>query len=341
MHIQESPKSRNYKIDTLRAIGTLLVILAHTSIPTLFSHIRTFDVVMLVWISGYSFAISYSKKRTSYKSYILKRFTKLIIPVYILITFLFLASYFVCLLLSREQLYSTSKILFSYIFDSRGIGYIWIAKVYFIIALISYLLWEFNDRISSNIVFFVFLTVALIFYQFLISFDVIRNSYFVREYMVYLIPYGCIALFGIRCYNNVQCYKIGIIYFAVLFALTQITMLFTKNSFAPGDFKYPPQIYYLSYGMLFGMLLYFVLPNKKLNCVTWFSYNSFSIYLFHIVNLLIYSVLTQLLDIKLLSSWYIEYPIIILSSVIETFLFNATKKCFLEKIYAKTKIKKQ
>lgn len=53
---------RDLKIDILRTIGILLVILAHVKLPELVRSIRSFDVVMLVFISGMSFAYSKPKK---------------------------------------------------------------------------------------------------------------------------------------------------------------------------------------------------------------------------------------------------------------------------------------
>lgn len=52
---------RDSTIDLLRVLGTLLVILAHVKIPKVMSEIRTFDVVLLVFISGMS--LKYAKHK--------------------------------------------------------------------------------------------------------------------------------------------------------------------------------------------------------------------------------------------------------------------------------------
>ncbi len=67
---------RDSRIDFLRVLGTILVIMAHTGAPTLIQNIRTFDVSMLVFISGMSFVFSY--KDISLKDYLKKRVKKLL-----------------------------------------------------------------------------------------------------------------------------------------------------------------------------------------------------------------------------------------------------------------------
>lgn len=315
---------RNYKIDMLRALGTLSVILAHTSIPSLFSHIRTFDVVMLVWISGWTFAMTYQKK-TPYKLYITKRFKKLIIPVWLLITFVFVVSYLACTLLQKNQLYSVKQIFLSYIFDNGGMGYIWIAKVYFLIALISYALYALNKKVSNDFYFLIFITVSLLLYQALVLFDSFASLYLVREYFSYLIPYGIVALLGIRCFTNQSFLKKLTIYSSVIFISCQIILIYVDKMFSPGNYKYPPQLYYLFYGLSIAILVYYLLPNKKIGIISWISINSFSIYLFHIISLLAYNMLVEIVDISLLTKWYIEYPIIVITSGFATMFWNKLK----------------
>ena len=43
-------KLRDYNIDILRAIGSLLVILAHVRPPEIILNFRSFDVILLVFI---------------------------------------------------------------------------------------------------------------------------------------------------------------------------------------------------------------------------------------------------------------------------------------------------
>lgn len=315
---KKNPIKRNHKIDWLRTIGTLLVILAHVNIPTTLSHIRTFDVVMLVWISGYSFAISYRNKKLSYGKYLLKRFQKLIIPVWILITVIFTCSFLACSRLGREQLYSVSKMFFSYLFDERGIGYIWIAKVYFLIAIISAFLYKINEKIKDNRVFLIATSALFVIYQLMISFISIKDLYLFREFLNYMVAYGLISLIGIRCYTAKNFIKSAWLYSFIGLVCLQIVVLLTDGSFSPGNYKYPPELYYIFYGLSVGILLYIFAPNSSNKIVSWFSKNSFTIYLLHILFMLIYNICHEMLDMQFLKMWYVEYPIIIFTSVLAT-----------------------
>ena len=79
---------RKLEIDILRCLGILLVISAHCAFKNaLFFEIRTFDVVLLVFISILSFQES---SRSNYCNYVKKRFVKLILPIW-----LFLTAYFI------------------------------------------------------------------------------------------------------------------------------------------------------------------------------------------------------------------------------------------------------
>lgn len=317
---------RNYKIDWLRTIGTLSVILAHMNIPTIISHIRTFDVVMLVWISGFSYALSYGNKKISYGQYLLKRFKKLIIPTWILITAVFTCSFFACLCVGREQLYSVPKMLFSYLFDERGIGYIWIAKVYFLIAAVSFFLYKINEKIRDNRIFLIVVSAILAIYQSIITFTSVKNIYLFREFLNYTLAYGIISLIGIRCYTSKKFINTVLLYSLTAYACLQVAVILKYDSFSPGNFKYPPELYYLFYGLSVGILLYIIIPNNANRIVLWFSKNSFTVYLLHILAMLAYSMCLEMIDIQLLKMWYIEYPIIVFASVFATVIINRLKQ---------------
>lgn len=52
---------RNMTVDAMRCFGLLLIILAHVSPPDTLFQIRTFDVPMMVFISGMSYFYPKSK----------------------------------------------------------------------------------------------------------------------------------------------------------------------------------------------------------------------------------------------------------------------------------------
>ena len=72
--------NRDKKVDVLKFIGTLLVILAHVNPPRILFDIRTFDVVALVFASGLTLKNIGGYK--GYCKYILKRFKRLVVPAW-------------------------------------------------------------------------------------------------------------------------------------------------------------------------------------------------------------------------------------------------------------------
>ena len=68
---------RDNKIDYVRALCSLTVIIAHVSAPAWINDIRSFDVVALVLISGMSLIHT---SNDSYSVYLWKRVKKLFVP---------------------------------------------------------------------------------------------------------------------------------------------------------------------------------------------------------------------------------------------------------------------
>lgn len=70
--------NRLKNIDLLKCIGLFCIILAHVSPPKILFQIRNFDVVLMIIVS--SFLFFYKNNNQNYKSYLYKRFKRLIIP---------------------------------------------------------------------------------------------------------------------------------------------------------------------------------------------------------------------------------------------------------------------
>ncbi|HBA5720984.1 TPA: acyltransferase family protein, partial [Escherichia coli] len=124
---------RDVTIDILRVCGLLLIMLAHVNPPNLIFQIRTFDVPMMIFVSGVSYFLS-KKADVSYFSYAFSRFKRLVLPVWIFLFFFFLTIY-----LFRPvnflDLLSVKNILSTYMLN--GFGYVWVIRVFLIIAILS------------------------------------------------------------------------------------------------------------------------------------------------------------------------------------------------------------
>lgn len=77
------------QIDLLKAIGLLLIILAHAKPGFFIMQLRIFDVALMVLVSGYLAQASYTRSK-SLAEYYKKRVIRLYMPTFCFLTFFFL-----------------------------------------------------------------------------------------------------------------------------------------------------------------------------------------------------------------------------------------------------------
>lgn len=127
-------------MDVLRVLGIFMIILAHISLKedenSLLFNIRNFDVVLLVFISGLSsiHSVESINSLKEYFAYLLKRFKRLIIPGWSFITIYYLYA-IVMERIYESHLLNIKSIILSYTMIG-GMGYVWIIRVLFCMAVI-------------------------------------------------------------------------------------------------------------------------------------------------------------------------------------------------------------
>ena len=131
---------RNQSIDVLRAIGLLMVIIAHVRPCRTIFELRTFDVVLMVFVSGLTFSL---KQDWNYVEYLKKRALRLIIP-----TFIFLSAYFVLQYIFTHQI-DFHNMVMSYSLIS-GIGYVWIIRIFLLIMLIAPFIYKITIKLPMR-----------------------------------------------------------------------------------------------------------------------------------------------------------------------------------------------
>ena len=140
-------RERNYIVDIIKAIGCMLIILAHINPPKFIGNLRIFDVVLMVFASG----LTLKAVRGNYFAYILKRFKRLVLP-----TWIFLVIYFAfCYLLNFlgcNLSYSLKEYICSFAFIGGGIDYVWIIRVYFLMAIISPVIFSVSNWTKGKVV---------------------------------------------------------------------------------------------------------------------------------------------------------------------------------------------
>lgn len=300
---------RDNKIDYIRALCTLLVILAHMEIPGVLNEIRTFDVVALVLVSGLS--VNYAEKK-GYINYIKKRIKKLVIPTYTTITFIFLLSFVFCYLFrNNNQLFDANTMLKSYFF-AGGIGYIWIVKVYLAIALtlpiIKKIVVESKKWFWVELVLFwgIYLVLEMRF----------GNNKIMYEYFFQIFPYILVASIGVFLFYKPYCFS----YIFTISSFITIIYAIGYQGFTPSLYKFPPKGFYMAYGLAAACGLYLLMPQKPNTLVNWISRNSFNIYLWHIVLLFITNALGEVALFAWICKWFFQFPIIVIASILLTYL---------------------
>lgn len=288
-------KERDIHIDILRCIGLLLVILAHIPINETIKSIRSFDVMLLVFIAGMSFVKS-ETNNFKYKQYLIGRIKRLCIPTWITLAFIFALASVLCVIAHREYLYSVQQILESILFIggmSGGIGNVWIVRIYMLLALSTPIYIWIEKRIDNRslICLFIFaLTINEIVIYAFYSAGTLRGA-IVENIVSSLLAYSVGFLSGARIakQKTYSFLKSELLVLLPIFIVVQIRLFVSGIGFAPNSYKYPPHLYYTLYGIIVSILLYIlcyritIKKDKIQTVIVWISKKSFDIYLSHTV----------------------------------------------------------
>lgn len=282
---------RDIKIDFLRFVGLAMVIFAHVNPPDFLFQIRDFDVPLMVLVSAWSFGLTYRGEQ-SYGGYLWKRVKRLIFPVWIFLSIYFVAEYFIYPA-SLELNFNT--ILSSYALVS-GIGYVWIIRVFILVAVVSPFIFILNRKVKSNVWYLLGCLFGLLVYELLkFQYPSLDNNLidkFVLNVVYYIIPFAAVFAIGLRMLNmdHRQVFFVGFVAFVVYLTCQYFFYLYGISPQFTFNYKYPPSLFYLSYSIFVSSFLWVMADRLckghfyfKSNSVLGFiSSNSIWIYLWHI-----------------------------------------------------------
>lgn len=285
---------RDRTADLLRAIALFLLFAAHTSFPDSFQNIREFDVPLLFFLSGMSYVYSIQKNPPEQKHYVLRRFHKLILKVWIFLIFFFL--FFNVILHSGISL---SVILNSFLMTGSGIMFVWVYRVFFLNSITLPILHEKTRKMPAEkriLIGIAALIVNDLIYWYLIS---PMQNYVLQKVLTYLfsdtVGFTVLAWFG-ASYTELN-EKDRIRYTLLFLVFCLITGGLYGFPYLE-SMKYPPSLYFSSYGMFCSSLLYLLLnrkPDRIGNSAVWISKHCMDLYLAHIF-------------VYYLGTWKIESP---------------------------------
>ena len=284
---------RDLSIDIMRFLGVLSIMIAHAGPPGWIFQLRNFGMPMLVVASGMAHALIYQTRPLTVLAFYRHRLSRLVIPAWIFMLFFFPALYGITYLLGKPYPFDWQYILGSVTFYS-GTGFFWIFKIYLILALITPLALKVKRSAVSNSVYFWVLGLGYIVYE--ISIPLLIGALpdslhdFLNEVVFIVVPYTLIFLYGLRMreLSDRQVLYVALVAFGLFLFIALRKLLFFGEFIQTQEFKYPPKLYYLSYGF-FGLSMVYLLCRRytarisRPAVITWLSSNSLWIYLWHIV----------------------------------------------------------
>lgn len=285
-------KKRNVNLDLIRFTGVLIIMIAHSSPPSWLFQLRNFGTPLLILGSALTYSFIYQHRSMNKGLFLKKRLKRLIFPLWVFLTFFFLFFWIASFVVKKDFPFSAMDLFNSYnLYD--GIGFVWIFKVYIILAMITPLGLQISNSPISNKKYFTSIIVAYIIYE--LGMYLFFNSIPLRikdvviQYFLVIIPYSALYFYGLRLHqlSNKSLFAI-IISSLFVFVILAITKFLTFGKPVPTQmYKYPPTIYYLSYAFFCINLIYFVVSryfkiNKTKKFIIWLSANSLWIYLWHI-----------------------------------------------------------
>jgi hypothetical protein len=268
-----------------------MIIFAHVDPPGIPFQLRNFDVPLMILVSAMSFSLSY-KPDEPYQSYVWKRIKRLVLPVWI-----FLTAYFAALFIlnpGHEEL-AANTLLTSYAL-LEGIGYVWVIRVFLLVALVSPWLFTWQQNTVTDSKYYGLLAACFVLYELIRYFSMPYiwqgAGEIISAIILYVIPYGILFAIGLRMpqASKNQSYAIALLSLTI-FLIAGAGLYIMNGQFVPTqELKYPPSIYYFSYALFVSSLLW--IHSGKIEClleklqvknvVLFIASNSIWIYLWHI-----------------------------------------------------------
>ena len=317
-HQHDIPKKKRLLwIDFLKVVGLTGIIIAHVSPPNDIFMLRSFDVPLMVIISSLLAEHSYKKYegiKNGYLKYAFSRFKRLVIP-----TWIFLTLYFVIRAILTKEIFDPCYYLDTYLLTRYGFGYVWIILIY----LYSALLVPLFSKIRCPIKTLLIIMPIYVIYEILFHYEIGTDIKIIDTTFYYIIPYGLLTYLGYNFNNFSKKAKYIIIAISGLIFTSLVVYYAVKT----GSFqlvqiaKYPPRLYYLSYGIFCSFALLLICQKVKQKyfehkIIDYISKHTMWIYLWHILVLGVYDA-AHLPDF-----WILRFALVYLGSVLMVMAVN-------------------
>ncbi|MFR9649827.1 MAG: acyltransferase [Rikenellaceae bacterium] len=277
---------RDNSIDILRFIGLTCIMLAHINPPRdVIFQLRTFDVSLMVFISGLAYA---GRSISNYWDFLKRRLFRLVVPVYIFLAGYFIFNYLFAQVGVVEQI-PTEKIWGSFFLQLMpSIEYVWIIRIFLTIMLITPLLVKIEECIKSDWLFITLIVALFAGQYYLVEWlKPLDAGRFVDDYILYL-AYSIPFLIGLRIKNAAKWFQ-WLIVSLLAAAFIGMAIKITGDGgrwLSMHSHKYPPGLYFLLWGSLVSAFLWttkeYWLRLFEWKWVYFIAQNTIWIYLWHI-----------------------------------------------------------
>ena len=299
-------KARHLEIDFLRALSMLAVIFIHTNAYFLSKKnvfliwdFCQFAVVAFVFCSSYIF---FQREKLldlkSFFSYLKKRLLRLLIPYWVFLTII------LGLIMVKEPSRINLFFVLKDIFAVSGIDINWLVLLFVQFSVLFPILSSLRRKMPWLFYLYgvsaVLSSVVLLFYKPSVDYKVIM-----------WLPWSVVALFSwyyIKHQKKSLFLPLSMSVSLLLFILLRLVLTSTHHSLTQFDNKYPPNLYHLSYGLFWVVLLsfifkskFFLLPPIK-HSLSFLSKKSYSLFFIHYVVIYVLTVF-----FKLNLSWIIFF----------------------------------
>lgn len=304
---------RNKAIDILRGLGILTIIFIHVTSWYQFDPTARFiwnwgqfAVPVFVFCSTYLFFIKkLDYQKDGFLNYTLKRLRRLLVPYYV-----FLAFYYLIFLIKDPRLIVGKEVLQSITLTSPGQQINWAVLLFvymFLITLFLIISWQ------KSRVFFVVFSVLSVFSSVLF----LSYSWPFNYKTIMWLPWSLMILFSwvfAKFEKGKFFYPLTILGTGGLFVVLYLIKVSTGQSLTFFSNKYPPNLYYLSYGM-FGTALVYWLSTKNVfkpfeKAINYLSLHSYNIFFIHLWLVVAFS---QFTDIRRFVWWQLFLIILLLT----------------------------
>lgn len=315
-------KERHLEIDLLRGVAIIAMILIHTTYYflsdktalTLWNYSQ-FAVPVFIFCSAFVFFHrSYTFTFYSFVLFVKKRLVRLLIPYYI----------FIAVFIPLVYYFEPKKINGQYILENivsiGGIDINWLVLLFIQFAIVMPIIFILYRK--SLLLFFLYSIVAFISSVYFLF----QNPPFDYKLIMWL-PWSVIflyTLFVVKNEGKKWFYPTTLSISFLLFLITRYISLLLNHSLYFQQNKYPPNIYFLFFGIFSTTILLFLakkIKNKMIiSFVSFFSFYSYQLYFIHYI--ILYVITLTFLKTYHFEWWSLFLIVLITTIVVQKIITN-------------------